>query len=209
MCLPRIRASRNIVQLVHLAAVCWIANCITGCVGARAYFVDRGRDAADVLTASIGTGGGALMRVGPVHAGVLVDLGDGFLRGGEFAPFLSRSAQIHTTVVPFPSVWRGERQYPVFGLEGYEGWGNGLLRSKGFEAVSKLPFVTTGLRASSSSVGYPYYYYTQVEAVLAVGLSIRLGVNFGELLDFVLGWVTIDIFADDLEAERRRNAAVP
>lgn len=45
-------------------------------------------------------------------------------------------------------------------------------------------------------------YYTQCE--VAVGTffpSIRLGFNPGELLDFILGWTTIDIFRDDLEKD--------
>ena len=43
-------------------------------------------------------------------------------------------------------------------------------------------------------------YLTQVEAVVGLGPSIRLGFNPGELLDFILGWVTLDIFNDDLNS---------
>ena len=33
----------------------------------------------------------------------------------------------------------------------------------------------------------------------------RLGLNPGELLDFGLGWTTLDIFADDLEARESKE----
>lgn len=44
-------------------------------------------------------------------------------------------------------------------------------------------------------------YWTQPEAVLAIGPSFRLGFNPGELIDFILGWGCIDVYGDDLEAK--------
>ena len=51
------------------------------------------------------------------------------------------------------------------------------------------------------------HYYTQVEAAAGLLLipSVRLGLNPGELIDFVLGWTTLDIFQDDLEAEKDKQ----
>ena len=46
-------------------------------------------------------------------------------------------------------------------------------------------------------------YYNQIEAVIGVGPSLRLGFNPGELLDFILGWTTIDIYKDDLEQSKK------
>jgi hypothetical protein len=40
-------------------------------------------------------------------------------------------------------------------------------------------------------------YYTQIEAVVALGPSFRFGFNPAELLDFLLGWFGVDIFHDD------------
>ena len=57
--------------------------------------------------------------------------------------------------------------------------------------------------------GTPLYYYAQMEAVIGLGPSIRLGFNPGEVLDFVLGWFTIDIFNDDLEWRKRRETTSP
>ena len=40
-----------------------------------------------------------------------------------------------------------------------------------------------------------------VEVAFGFWHTLRLGFNPGELLDFILGWTTIDIFNDDLEAK--------
>lgn len=40
--------------------------------------------------------------------------------------------------------------------------------------------------------------YTQVEVAIGFWGGIRLGVNFGELVDFLVGWTTLDIFGDDV-----------
>lgn len=43
----------------------------------------------------------------------------------------------------------------------------------------------------------PAYYFTQFEITVGVYYGVTLGVNFGELLDFILGIFTIDIMRDD------------
>jgi hypothetical protein len=40
-------------------------------------------------------------------------------------------------------------------------------------------------------------YLTQVEVVIAIGGSVRLGLNPLEAVDFVLGWTTLDVLGDD------------
>lgn len=40
--------------------------------------------------------------------------------------------------------------------------------------------------------------YTQVEVAIGFWGGIRLGMNFGELIDFLVGWTTLDIFGDDV-----------
>ncbi|MCE9499246.1 MAG: hypothetical protein K8R21_01855 [Leptospira sp.] len=47
--------------------------------------------------------------------------------------------------------------------------------------------------------GYPASYLFQIEVYAAVGAGVRLGVNFAELLDFILGFTTLDILDDDLD----------
>lgn len=48
-------------------------------------------------------------------------------------------------------------------------------------------------------------YFSQIDVVVGIGRGIRLGCNPGELLDFLLGWTTVDIFNDDLEARKARE----
>jgi hypothetical protein len=48
-----------------------------------------------------------------------------------------------------------------------------------------------------------WYYYTQIEAALGVGGTIRIGMNAGEIMDFLFGWVGVDIMHDDIN---RANA---
>ena len=47
---------------------------------------------------------------------------------------------------------------------------------------------------------------TQLELALGLGGSLRLGLNPGELLDFLLGWLTIDLYDDDIEWKKWRSA---
>lgn len=49
--------------------------------------------------------------------------------------------------------------------------------------------------------GYPSQFAYQVDAFVGVYGGVRVGVNFAELLDFVLGIATIDILDDDVASE--------
>ncbi len=41
--------------------------------------------------------------------------------------------------------------------------------------------------------------------MIGLGGTLRLGFNPGELLDFLLGWFTIDIYNDDIELNKRKS----
>jgi hypothetical protein len=47
--------------------------------------------------------------------------------------------------------------------------------------------------------------YTQIDILLGLGGTVRLGFNPGELLDFILGWTTIDIYSDDVASITRQK----
>jgi hypothetical protein len=49
--------------------------------------------------------------------------------------------------------------------------------------------------------GYPSHYIWQAELFLGAYGGVRLGVNFAELADFVIGFTTADILKDDLAGE--------
>jgi hypothetical protein len=45
---------------------------------------------------------------------------------------------------------------------------------------------------------YPNAYYSDIELMMAFGGGIKFIFNPGELLDFILGWTTLDIYGDDI-----------
>jgi hypothetical protein len=78
-------------------------------------------------------------------------------------------------------------------------------RRKAFCSVGVLVFTITEPRGDLHWYETAPYYYTQLEAVVAIGPSIRVGVNPGELVDFILGWFGADIYGDDLSRRAPRE----
>ena len=202
------RAGARVALLLMLA----VAG--SGCVGARGYFGDRWADAKDVFTASVGTGGGVKARVGPVNAGFFLNSDLAGLRGGECfslpdGPLAGGDAD--ATLLFFFSDQFDLRHPP----QSRSGTGASLRRvwAVGDSLAARNKCYRYGVVPLPSPLGaseFPRvpYYYTQIEVAVGVGGTLRLGVNPGELLDFLLGWTTLDIFRDDLaaRAERERRA---
>ncbi|MDD4871915.1 MAG: hypothetical protein PHR77_15260 [Kiritimatiellae bacterium] len=208
-------------KLIQIAvAVVVIAN-MTGCASTKGYFIDRRHDSADIFTASMSLGGGARARIGPVHAGLIVNLFGGGLRGGEFGSWRGEQGDIECLFMPAPACPPGLFCHETFIPRDDE-------RGKSYEAQSRIPFITTdvisprfagamltdlerkmlkdaGVKPDHIPGSVPLYYYTQVECQIGVLCVVRLGFNPGELLDFILGWTTIDIFEDDLEAKKQKE----
>ncbi len=88
------------------------------------------------------------------------------------------------------------------------------------EFLARSPFgtqhsaeATRSLLKSSRTKFSPLYYYTQAEVTVGLFVGIKIGVNFGEILDFLLGFAGIDIMGDDEpfvppELERLRASPV-
>jgi len=170
-----------------------IAN-MTGCASTKGYFIDRGRDGVDIFTCSVGLGLGAKARIGPAGAGLMVQHDMAGLRRGQ----ISINDQTWNLNHGFPWI-----DYVVLCIGSESCNGEYYLndaRSKSFHALMEIPFVYTVEERESRCA-----YYTQIEAVIAPGPSLRLGFNPGELLDFILGWTTIDILKDDLEAKKQKE----
>jgi hypothetical protein len=151
---------------------------------------DRMRDGADVFTATVGVGAGAKVRVGPVQAG-LITMGDSIgLRGGRFYSYDRY-------------VFGGDMCLVIAGIEDFNCMGRAVgPRRKEFTTtycVVPIPMDFKGGPSVNAS------YWTQIEAVMGIGGTLRLGFNPGELLDFILGWTTIDIYGDDLEAKKQKE----
>ncbi|MBA4387342.1 MAG: hypothetical protein C0404_05135 [Verrucomicrobia bacterium] len=175
-------------RLIIVAFLAMVFFGLTGCATSSAYLRDRKNDAQDVVTASCAKGAGFRVRVGPVHVGA-IDEQDSFgLRGGTVGQAANNCMESELLVLP-----QRIEEHRFFSLELYKPITNN--RGKDFGAVSKLPFITTGLQGERS---FPFYYLTQIEIEFGIGYTVRLGGNIGELLDFMLGWFWIDIFKDDV-----------
>jgi hypothetical protein len=196
-------------QLTGTAISLLCSGCTT-----TGYFGDRGRDASDIFTATVGVGLGAKARVGPVHAGLLMCQDRYGLRYGERVwPStvagdmwdLDLTALCHDQVsLTQPrggNVYsRRKKDYiarPLFShtQKGYLGPESGL----------GMPFVCVLHPDKQRNASQSIAYFTQIDVVLAIGGSVRLGFNPGELADFLLGWTTLDIFRDDLKKDKKAN----
>ena len=186
---------------------------LSGC--ATPYMADRKADAKDIFTATVGHGGGAKARLGPVRAGAFFGRDDAGLRGGIVSTdFGDRIVGrfMHGTM---------DVDAIVFSLECFapEGRTSATVRGKQFVAGGALglsasvPSYEAGDEWSRKPWNQHIPYYTQAEVAVGLGGTVRLGVNAGELVDFLLGWTTLDIFSDDLERRhaklmRQREAAL-
>jgi hypothetical protein len=178
---------------LQLIAILALATISTGC--ATPYMVDRGRDAADIFTASYGIGAGAKARVGPLQTGLFVNRDIGGLRGG-----IVRAR------------WEPPRNESFAAREEiYVVWGADIF-DPDIDLVDKRNKVVGDVQLGP--IAYPFYIdwfgntprrpqsFTQIEAAVGLGPTLRLGFNPGELLDFILGWFHIDIYNDDIERKK-------
>jgi hypothetical protein len=162
---------------------------LSGCASSG-YWADRSRDGADVFSLAVGQGLGLKARIGPVTAGLLQDYTAAGLRGGEFC-----SQNLSGRDTDYATLGAIDGQFVVDNAERFNL--TKLGRRKNFESSSlgggmHIPLLS--LLQSDSS----FAYYTQIEAVLGLYGSVRVGFNAGELFDFFIGWTTIDILHDDV-----------
>jgi hypothetical protein len=201
---------RRLALAARTALVLGMLAAGSGCVSPRGYLLDRWADAKDVFTASVGTGGGARARVGPLNAGLFLNSDLAGLRGGECFR-LSDGPLIGGDSDGVLLLFYGDQfdlRYLAIDTSGktgtrYQAVGDRLAeRHKSYQSgIMPLPSPLTLFEFPKTP-----YYYTQLEVAVGVGGTLRLGFNPGELLDFLLGWTTLDIFRDDLEARREREA---
>lgn len=179
------------------------------------YLAERRRDLADVATATVGVGLGAKARLGPVHLSPLILCMDAAgLRGGEWfrTPVLDQEVANPPQEVGAlwwnSSVWdlppgcpdrermrqRGKAHLAApLHLPPKAGLYDILSDTPPFISMPRLDWPAEKLKVPR----YPAAYHSQVELNLALGASLRLGLNPGEFVDFVLGWMLVDIYRDD------------
>ena len=176
-----------------------LATASVGCSG-PGYWSDRGNDALDIFTLTVGAGAGAGARVGPLHAGLGLYCDVVGIRGStlDYWPLITR----HTGGATFEATLYALDDFDTVELDGPTDD-----RNKNVKPVS-CPFVSyvTSRRVGSGENAQvhppPYSYYTQIEAFAAALPGLRVGFNPGELVDFLLGWTTLDIYNDDLGARK-------
>lgn len=210
-----IEMEKVIQQVVAMVVVAIMTGCATP------YMTDRGRDAADIFTVAVGNGAGITARMGPVHAGLFYGKDQIGLRAGEFG-LDQRYSGIGSTfdpliVIPNPGggPWGFWHEDYFGGLQTVPNPHGGIMslasaRAKEYSVRGNCPFVAIPVLSEidrNAGFKYPVHFLTEVEVVIGVGKTIRLGFNPGELLDFVLGWTTIDIFGDDLEVKRQKETS--
>ena len=172
---------RLLLFILPLFALCM------GC--ASPYWQDRRADAADVFTATVGIGYGATARIGPVHTGLGINMDLYGLEAGEVGE-LTDSTQIKydgPVAVDYCVVFQGD---------------SGIHLGPNCSARGK--------QVAFGSYGVPFWNppppespnparWTQIEVAAGLVGGVRLGFNPGELLDFVLGFLGLDLYGDDLE----------
>ncbi len=162
-----------------------------GCASTGRYLADRGHDAADVVTCTLGIGVGAKARVGPVQLGLLINRDVVGLRGGAFHWWPEHEYQ-------FDSIQPGEYDFVYLSGDFFRDTRSDDTRGKLYTAGG-LPLIKeVDLNVSPARRQRLTYYHTQIEIVAALLGSVRLGLNPGELVDFILGWFGVDFFHDDI-----------
>ena len=184
--------------------------------GENGYLRCRLRDAGDVAAFSVGAGMGAKVRVGPIHAGLLrqVDL-LGFRYGSALTPLgdqeemdyydidvTLRCGESSVRVMDEERTSWPSREYPVRVL--FRRSPTASSRDGRARPIRLSPRSTATRATSATPCSIP----TTPNASSCIGLlgTIRLGLNPGELIDFLLGWSTVDIFDDDRPLEDKKRA---
>ena len=172
-----------------------------GCASTQGYLLDRGRDAADIFTLAAETGIGAKFRAGPIAVGCMSGDGTIGLRGGRFVA----EERGYQMLGVFPPISEGADDITVLGFYNLESLHSDSLkpRHKTFHGGDDAG-LGMWLQQYDSGGDNPAY-YTQVELTAGVGILFKIGLNPGELLDFVLGWTTLDIFHDDIGLGRKEK----
>ena len=176
----------------------------SGCASTRAYFSDRGRDAADIFTLTIERGIGFTAHAGPISTGLGMIGGGRGLDGGTIANFDEGDIELQLLVFGgngfcTPSTERPKKrggtqilfvQHPSLG---FMEWGSHQMNPLKAVFVDLYP---------PTWVKYPGV--TQFDASVALGIGPRIGFNMMELIDFGCGWATLDILGDDIHRRKQK-----
>ena len=206
-------SQRMMNNIGRILAMISMATLLCGCASPRTYFANRGHDASDMFTLTVGKGGGATVRAGPIHFGLFGGYDHIGLRGGQLWTQWERES----LVSPMAAMMD-----PLLLLPG----GDGIcffeddftegdeIREKNYIGRGICPFVAIPAKQIE---GYNHFdfddtrkrFLTQVDASAGIYFTFHGCVDFAEILDFILGWTALDIMKDDLlwytEGRKREN----
>lgn len=186
------------IKVVAVAAACAV---FSGCASSSGE--NRLRDAKDIVTFAVGLGLGAKARIGPIQAPLIVQSDYAGLRCGEwfaspmrddFWTYVSEAG--HVVDQPLP-VYVPDYDILYSGYEEFDPGGDAAVRHKREESVGMG--LATVVRDPKNRA-----FYTQVEGVIGAVVSVRLGVNPGELVDWLLGFAGLDVMGDDTVMEDQK-----
>lgn len=182
-----------------------IVACLSGCSSTQSYFTDRGRDALDVVTATVGTGAGIQARIGPLPFAWMratdisgIRYGDLFYRVPEEEDEPEELNGKLGTMFYYASS-------PVAAMVGVNPFDLFEFADDMWYSQNHFPMNEVQLSRNKSTENLELPNYTQLEAFVGLGFSLRLGFNPGEFVDLLLGLTTIDIFNDDIEWDAKRS----
>lgn len=165
------------------------------------FMQDRKNDANDIFSATVGYGAGAKARVGPINVGLLVQEDNrlGFKNGCNFSPKTlnkgPRLLDMTSTLISYEKFSSDFNYIVAERGKFYETRGYGGLAWAEILGPTEHPW------------NQLLPYYTQMDVVVAPGGAVRLGFNPGELLDFIIGWTAVDLFADDINASKQKTTS--
>lgn len=212
------KAAFSTVMAMGLGAVVLLCSgCATG------YWADRGRDAADVFTLTLGIGAGVKGRVGPLQVAAIDNTDVIGLRAGQWLSNCNAMDENSERYSPFPISSQARPQARTENMMGPRvrrtaapwwrrsyGFGRELFkygvrspaafRGKQLETHSPLPIWVVDRSPA---------FYTQIEVSGGLLFTGRVGFNVGELLDFLLGWTALDIYDDDLSRGADHRLPLP
>jgi len=185
------------IRLLALAALT-LAVCVA--CAPNDYLLNRGRDAADIVTFTIGNGGGCTARMGPIHAGLYFGEDRGGLKGGELG--WSRQYSVSNFTLDPLLVFPNPGGPPLrFWQEGWDGGWSRLywsedrrsmmhlssIRHKDYVVDGNVPFIAVPKLSEidrNAGFRYPTYFLTQTELAVGMVKTVRIGVNAGNSLTF-------------------------
>lgn len=186
----------------------------TGCASLKNYSVDRGHDLADIVTLAAEKDSlGVTLQVGPLITGVAKSDGQGIgLRSGHIGTY-------------------DFQDYAYFfgGRKSFDG--NDERDSTSYDIESSilgLPFEVLGAGVIANPFCLPdpdpidwslidppiicddggWQVFCQCEVSIGMYGGIRVGLNPAEVLDFILGWTTLDICGDDTASRSRDTVRI-